>query len=202
MERVRERELKIEEILKKSRGECVGSVTPGNPISMADLLQNANNSLPQTPCQPDKPALENSAPVNVGTEIATSKKHAIQDTELLTPEEQKQYLASLLVKANTAALEALINAAKEGVTAEDLKDYAAAAATMTDTLLAAQWNQILIDKAKDKGQVEDIQQGPQVGGRLVAKLHGKAARVNKLDKGDGRATPAKLVNEVLGPQDD
>lgn len=196
--RVKEGELNLTELLKKVEEKQA----PKNPETVADDLQNANLPVTQGPARDENTTPENSAPKNIGTEIANSKKHAIQDIEVLSPAEQKQYLASLLVKANAAALEALINGAQEGVGAEDMKDLANAAATMTDTLMAVQWNHMLLEKAKDKLDTGLVQQGPQVGNRLVAKLIGKAGRIDKLSKGDGRETPNKLRTEVLGPQDD
>lgn len=199
MEDVERRRVKESELVMEGKSEAEMFA---ESKKVAEDLLNAKFSVSPTQNPPPKPAPENSAPQNRGTEIATSKKHAIQDIEVLSPAEQKQYLASLLVKANAAALEALINGANEGVDAEAMKDLANAAATMTDTLLAVQWNQMLLDRAKDKLDTGLVQQGPQVGGRLVAKLVGKAGRVDKLAKGDGRETPNKLAKEVLGPQDD
>lgn len=155
-----------------------GPALPGNPPPTAKMADPAKMT---------------------GTEVAPSKSHASMLDMDLSPKEQSRYVGQLMIKILAVTGEQYLEQALKGSDPERLKTLASTIATMTDVVQSMQWSTILLEAAKEKRDPADLTKGKT--GSLVAKLAGKAQAVKKMRKGDGRTTPEKLKDEVLGPQD-
>lgn len=136
-----------------------------------------------------------------GTSCPTSKFDAnksMLDMDL-TPTEKAKYVGQLMVNLLGVTGEEYMRRALKGADAEQLKDMAETIAKLTDVVQCMQLLPHMLDALKSTGDPSTLTKGKT--GALVAKLAGKAQGIKKLRKGDGRTTPEKLKDQILGPQD-